>query len=246
MGNLIVVFTFAGLAVLFGALMMFLVLMLIRRRGRRTEAPAEIRSQTITERVRSVGKLVGLEVSAQEIATAKHGWSWMPPLLLSEARLAMIFRFEKQYHVDLGAIGAGDVSRDEDGRWIIEMPQVEGSLHLVDVKPYDVQQGRALGLLDVIQMNAERQSTLMDQARTQAASLFEHSDARYRVQAAEAIERQLRQLLSHLGVECVMRWSSGDAPSQASRSLAQPAPVPMPAPAPVPAQAPRLDPLAAV
>ena len=211
MQNLIIVFTFAGLAVLLGALLMFLVL----RRVKRPEAPAEIRTQTITERVRSVGKLVGLEVSAQEIATAKHGWSWMPPLLLSEARLAMIFRFEKQYHVDLGAITAENVRRDGAGRCVIEMPEVEGSLRLVDVKPYDVQQGRALGLLDVIQMNAERQATLMDQARGQAASLFEHSDARYRVQAAEAIERQLQQLLSHLGVECVMRWSGADAPSGA-------------------------------
>jgi len=236
MSNLIIVFTFAALAVLLGAALMFLAMFLVRRRGRRAEAPAEIRTQTITERVRSMGKLVGLEVSAQEIATAKHGWSWMPPLLLSEARLAMIFRFEKQYHVDLGAITAADVRRDDDGRCVITMPEIEGSLRLVDVKPYDVQQGRALGLLDVIQMNAERQSTLMERARTQAAGLFEHSDARYRVQAAEAIERQLQQLLSHLGVDCVMRWSAADAPS-----AARDAP-----PEREPAGAPRLGSLAAV
>ena len=67
-------------------------------------APERREVTAIAERVRSVGKLIGLEVHAKEIATAKKGWSWMPPIVLSQARLAMIFQFEKQYFVDLAAI----------------------------------------------------------------------------------------------------------------------------------------------
>jgi hypothetical protein len=39
----------------------------------------------------------------------------MPPLVLSQARLAMIFQFEKQYYVDLAAIRPKDISRTGSG-----------------------------------------------------------------------------------------------------------------------------------
>jgi hypothetical protein len=73
-----------------------------RRRPLRQE---RLEIQTVIERVRAVGKLVGLEVCAKEIATATSGWAWLPPIVLSQARLAMIFNFEKQYSVDLSSIG---------------------------------------------------------------------------------------------------------------------------------------------
>lgn len=194
-----------------------LVAFLLLRRPKKADAPMEIRVQTITERVRAVGKLVGLEVSAKEIATVKHGWSWLPPLLLTEARLAMIFQFEKQYHVDLSALAASDIERDDEGRVTITMPAIEGQLRLVDVKPYDIQQGKVLGLVDVIQMTAERQTALMAEAQKQAAGLFDRADSRYRAQAAEAIEKQIRQLLEHLDIECEVRWRANAERSEPHR-----------------------------
>lgn len=185
------------------------VLLLRRQAARRTDDV--IRLQAVTERVRAVGKLVALEVHAKEIATAKSGLSWLPPLLLSDARLAMIFRFEKQYHVDLAEITEGRVRATGSGEFTLEMPAVEGSLRLVDLQPYDIQQGRVLGLVDVIQMNAERQARLIARAQTQAAELFERDDLRYAAQARDAVERQLRGLLQTMGIAVRFEWPSGDA-----------------------------------
>ncbi|USO00299.1 MAG: DUF4230 domain-containing protein [Phycisphaeraceae bacterium] len=169
-------------------------------------APARREISAIAEQVRSVGKLIGLEVHAKEIATAKKGWSWMPPIVLSQARLAMIFQFEKQYYVDLGAIKPHDISSHGIGSFRIKMPPVQGSLRLLEVKPYDIQQGKMLGLLDVIPMTAERQGALMDEAQNQAAELFDKSDERYQAQAIDSIERHLRSLLGLTGAVVEFVW----------------------------------------
>jgi len=162
--------------------------------------------RTVAEQVRSVGKLVGLEVHAKEIATATRGWGWMPPMLVSQARLAMIFQFEKQYYADLSLLTGGDVEHTADGEVRIRMPEVEGKLHLLDVQPYDIQQGRVLGLLDVMPMNADRQSQLMVAAQKQAALLFGQNDERFRRQAQRAIERELKSLLEMLGLRAELSW----------------------------------------
>ncbi len=173
----------------------------------------EVRS--IAERVRSVGRLVGLEVFAKEIATAKSGWPWCPPVLLSQAKLAMIFHFEKQYSVDLASVKVNGVERVGADHYRVRLPQIVGSLRLVDVTPYDIQQGRVLGLLDVIPMNAERQAMLMKTAQEQASALYEHGEERYLSQAREAIERQLAALLGLFGVQVEWVW-----PDEGDKSVA--------------------------
>jgi hypothetical protein len=169
-------------------------------------APERREITAIAEQVRSVGKLIGLEVHAKEIATAKKGWSWMPPLVLSQARLAMIFQFEKQYFVDLAAIRPQDISTHGIGNFKIKMPPIQGSLRLMEVRPYDIQQGKALGLVDVIPMTAERQGALMDEAQSQAAELFDKSDERYHAQAIDSIERNIRSLLGLTGAVVEFIW----------------------------------------
>jgi len=164
----------------------------------------------ITERVRPVGRLIGLEVCAKEIATATAGVSWLPPMLLSQARIAMIFHFEKQYGVDLSLVGPSDVVERTDGAIEITLPPVEGTLRLIDVTPYDIQDGRVFGLVDVVPMNAARQSTLMQQAQEQAARLFRAADTKYAEQARRSIERQLESILALGGTRMVIRWTSVD------------------------------------
>lgn len=182
-------------------------------------APERREIHAIAEQVRSVGKLIGLEVHAKEIATAKKGWSWMPQIVLSQARLAMIFQFEKQYFVDLAAIRPEHISRSFGGsgagveRVRITMPPIQGSLRLMEVKPYDIQTGKALGLVDVIPMNAERQGALMEEAQTQASGLFEKSDERYQAQAIDSIERNIRSLLGLTGAAVDFVWPSLQAAS---------------------------------
>lgn len=166
-------------------------------------------THTVAERVRAVGKLVGLEVAAKEIVTKTSGWAWMPPILLSQARLAMIFAFEKQYFVDLTRVRENDVQKLEGaaGRYRIVLPPVEGSLRLLDVQPYDIQDGRILGLLDIIPMNAERQRQLMLQAQKQAAQLYSVNDPRYLAEARSSIERHLRSLLGLFDIHVELVWS---------------------------------------
>ena len=111
----------------------------IVRSRRSTAAPLEgaaITIDLIADRVRASGKLVGLEVCAKEIATATKGWKWLPPLVYSPARLAMIFQFEKQYYVDLNKVSPRDVSDFGDRNYQVILPPLEGQLRLTNVVPY--------------------------------------------------------------------------------------------------------------
>ncbi|MCL4221795.1 MAG: DUF4230 domain-containing protein [Phycisphaerales bacterium] len=186
-----------------GLLLAWALLRVLTRRT--TREVIEVR--TIAEKVSAVGRLVGLEVCAKEIATAKSGWAWCPPVLLSQAKIAMIFHFEKQYGVDLSTVRPGDVRQLHGGGYRVRLPGIQGSLRLVDVQPYDIQQGRMLGLLDVIPMNADRQAQLMKTAQVEASRLFETHEQRYTAQAREAIERQLTSLLGLFGLDVEWDWA---------------------------------------
>lgn len=197
-----------GLAI--GAVFVAVVALILRRSS--DGAPISIvGSETIAEKVRAVGKLVGLEVHAKEIATSTKGWSWIPPILLSQAKVAMIFAFEKQYFVDLHRISPSNIEQVAPGRFRINMPAVEGTLRLCDVSPYDIQAGRILGLLDVIQMNAQTQKALIRAAQDQAAELFENNETRYLEEARTTIAHQLETLLSMFDVQVEIHW--GDSPA---------------------------------
>src|SRR5690606_34186635 len=91
----------------------------------RRKSETRIFVQTIAERVRSVGKLVGLEVLSKEIVTQTKGLGWLPPLVLSQARLAMIFYFEKQYYVDLSRVQPEDVTFLGGNRYRLRLPPIE-------------------------------------------------------------------------------------------------------------------------
>ena len=185
-----------------------------RKRGKAT-----IHTHAVVDRVRESGHLVGLEVRAKEIATSTQGWGALPPLLFSQAKLAMIFEFEKQYSVDLAQLRDSDIEHVGQGRVVLHMPTVEGSLRLLTLTPYDIQAGRVLGLLDVIPMNADRHGQLLEAAQAQAAELFEQADARYTEQARRSIEHRLRAVLRMVGVDAEFVW---DADLTPKRTYAEP------------------------
>ena len=205
MNDLILLLIALTFAAIIGAGVVFWLVTTLKR-GRKGGNLDRVSLRMLTERVRAVGKLVGLEVHAKEIATATTGWNWLPPILLSQAKVAMIFQFEKQYAIELGALREQDVTELSPGRFRVSLPAIVGSLRLMDVEPYDIQQGRVLGLLDVINMNAERQNQLMRTAQEQAAELFEKNDERYIAQARSAIERQLHSIARLFDVELEIEW----------------------------------------
>ena len=197
----------AGLGLFIGLLMGVVLFLVFRKRGSSDSIEgARVTTDVIAERVRATGKLVGLEVTAKEIATARKGWDWLPPLLMSPAQLAMIFHFDKQYSVELGRVCAKDVNHLGDGRYRIALPPIDGQLRLTDVKPYDIQDGKVLGLLDVIQMKANAQGQLMRKAQEQAAQLFETSDAGYREEAKRSIRKHLEALFHLIGADVEVVW----------------------------------------
>lgn len=218
----------AALAFTLGGLVAWLVFSKLRRVLPRFREE-KLLVQTVVERVRAVGKLVGLEVCAKEIATATTGWAWLPPLLLSQARLAMIFNFEKQYIIDLSGIGPQDVTELAPGRFRVVLPPVQGQLRLLDVTPYDIQNARVLGLLDVVPMTADRQRDLMRKAQQQASILYEENDAKYLAAARLSIERHLQSLMDLFGIEVEVAWAS---PMSAAPAELTPAPVPQQPPVP--------------
>lgn len=197
----------AVLGFVLGAGVLWLGTSKVRGFARRTRQDV-VAVHTIAERVRAVGKLVGLEVCAKEIATATSGWAWLPPLLLSQARLAMIFNFEKQYTIDLSHVRPEDVSELGEGRYRIVLPAVEGHLRLLDLTPYDIQNARILGLLDVIPMTADRQRDMMRRAQQQAAELYQANDVRYLAEARRSIERHLKSLMDLFGVKVEVAWTA--------------------------------------
>lgn len=201
----------AGLGLFIGLLIGAILLLLLRKRKSSDSIEgARVTTDVIAERVRATGKLVGLEVSAKEIATARKGWDWLPPLLMSPAQLAMIFHFDKQYSVELGRISPKDVQHLGEGRYRLQLPPVDGQLRLTDVKPYDIQDGKVLGLLDVIQMKANAQGQLMRKAQEQAATLFETSDAGYREEAKRSIRKHLEALFHLIGADVEVAWQDDE------------------------------------
>lgn len=207
----------AGVSVVLGLVIGALVVWVLTRRlrGRAGRKP-EIHAEFVIQRVRAVGRLVGLEVCAKEIATSTRGLSWLPPLILSQARVAMIFRFEKQYSVNLGKIPDGAVTEHGPGRYTLVLPKPEGHLRLLDVTPYDIQAGKVLGLLDVIPVGAATQKELMDSAQNQAAELYGQADERYEAEAMHSIERQLASLLAMFGVDVTVEWERAEATEEQS------------------------------
>ncbi|MHC4976461.1 MAG: DUF4230 domain-containing protein [Planctomycetota bacterium] len=181
-------------------------LFVLKRAFSRKRVSTTIHAHAVIDRVRETGRLVGLDVRAKEIATSTQGWGMMPALFFTQAKVAMIFEFEKQYAVDLSKIGEGDVERVGQDRVVIHLPRVESSLRLLSLTPYDIQAGRVLGLVDGIPMNAERQASLMDVARKQAVEVFEEADARYAAQAQRSIENRLRSVLRMSGVDAEFVW----------------------------------------
>lgn len=200
--------TLVILGLVLGGLLVGGAFLLLRGLGKK--APEVSTFTTIAERVRSVGRLVGLEVYAKEIATSTKGWGWLPPILLSQARVAFIFHFEKQYSVDLTRLEASDVKElgETDGKmkYCITLPPIEGALRLTDLEPYDIQAGRVLMLLDIIQLNATTQKELIRRAQEQAAELYRRYDAKYQTEARRAIEKHLSALLALFDVEVEIRW----------------------------------------
>jgi hypothetical protein len=73
MGEMFLTLLFIVLALIVGACVMWVVLHFTGQ-----AAPVKREITAIAEQVRSVGKLIGLEVHAKEIATAKKGWSGCP------------------------------------------------------------------------------------------------------------------------------------------------------------------------
>ncbi len=177
-----------------------------RRRQPRRKAP-RVACSGVTQRVASVGRFVALEVTAKEIATASTGPQWLPPALLTRAKVAMIFHFRHEYTFDLAALGDGDITTQRTGRLRLRMPEMRSNTVLVDLEPYDIQSGKVFGLIEVIPMGAARQRKLMAAARQEAGTVGVEDEHAQRAMARSSAEKHIRKMLGHAGVMVDFDWS---------------------------------------
>jgi len=178
------------------------------RRGRRVRSKGpRVTCSGVTQRVASVGRFVALEVTAKEIATASTGPQWLPPVLLTRAKVAMIFHFRHEYALDLAALSQGDITTTRSGRVRLRMPELKANTVLVDLEPYDIQSGKIFGLIEVIPMGAARQRTLMAAARKQAGTITEEDDQSQRAMARASAEKHIRRMLGHAHLAVEFDWS---------------------------------------
>jgi Protein of unknown function (DUF4230) len=181
-----------------------------RRRQPRNKAP-RVTCSGVTQRVASVGRFVALEVTAKEIATASTGPQWLPPALLTRAKVAMIFHFRHEYTFDLAALSDSDIM-PQRGRLKLRMPEMQSNTVLVDLEPYDIQSGKVFGLIEVIPMGAARQRKLMAAARQEAGTVGVEDEHAQRAMARSSAEKHIRKMLGHARLVVDFDWS---------RSLAQ-------------------------
>ena len=144
------------------------------------------------DRVRTVGRLVSLEVCAKEIATSQTSLAWIPEILFRGRKLAMIFQFETDYFVDLSRLTPADIEPRGERRYVLHLPALESQERMTSMEPYDIQNGRLLGLLDVLPNDAAAQKELTKKAHEQAVALFRVKDAQYRAQARASARRSVR------------------------------------------------------
>jgi hypothetical protein len=118
----------------------------------------------------------------------------------------MIFHFEKQYFIDLRELRPDHIREVGERHFRLTLPTIRGELKVTGMTPYDVSDGRVLGLLDVIPMNAETQQELMRAAQDNAASLFRENELRYTTEARASIQRHLSALLQLFDVRVELEW----------------------------------------
>ena len=211
---------------------------LIFRRGRRAgRNKPRVTCRGVTQQVSAVGRLVALDVNAKEIATATSGPDWLPPALLTRAKVALVFHFERQYALDLNALEAEDIVRLSPGRVRLRPPPIRSRTTLVDLEPYDIQSGKLFGLLEIIPMNAARQRRLMAAARESACTLSDADEQSHIALARASAEREIRRALQSLGLAVEFDWSRSvverSEPAAAVEPIADPEPVAPLAPQPI-------------
>ncbi len=204
--DLLTVLIIAAVAALIGAGATFWLQRRFRAR------PSIVTTHSVVERIRAVGKLTGLEVSTKEITTqTKASWKWVPRLVLSPARMALIFNFERHYFVELSELGEESVRKRSPREWEITLPALRNEFIFRGIEAYDIQAGRLLGLA-VDSLDAPTHNLLIEQAREESKKVFDRQDRAYRQQAMQVIAHQLRSLLAMFQIDVTVRFAGADSP----------------------------------
>lgn len=172
----------------------------------------EIDVHRIVERVRAVGKLVGFEVLHKEIVTEIEKLKWMPKMLVTPARVAMIFYFEKQYYIDLLKLSEADIEEIAPGRYMLTIPPLAGDFCVRQMEAYDIQSRKVVGLFDATGIDEQRFNHLMERAREEAENLYEKQADRYEVQARESIARLIKGLFDRFDIDVRIRFADQSEP----------------------------------
>jgi len=178
----------------------------------------EIDVHRIVERVRSVGKLVGFEVLHKEIVTEIEKLKWTPRMLVTPARVAMIFYFEKQYFIDLLKLSESDIEEIRPGLYQLTIPPLDGDFCVRQMEAYDIQSRKVVGMFDATGIDENRFNQLMERAREEAEKLYDKQADRYELQARESIARLIKGLFDRFDGRARRRWCRAAEESEGGRA----------------------------
>ncbi len=206
-------------AFLIGAVSGFLgamvMLLLLKRRGKKGLRGAEVHVHASIEELRSVGELVAFKMITKEIVTAADHWfgEWgrrYLKWLLSEKKMAMIFEFEIDFRYDLRS---NDFVIEQTGEreYRLGMPKCFYQTHIRDVSFYDEQSSKLLPWLipDLLNrafgpgFSETDKNRLKEEAKQQAGHMAKDFVDKMRSEVQSSAKQTLETLGKAFGADSV-------------------------------------------
>jgi hypothetical protein len=191
------------------------IVVFLKRRGRKGLSGSEVHVHASIEELRSVGELVAFKMITKEIVTAAEHWfgdfgnrylTW----LLSNKKMAMIFEFEIDFRYDLRS-REFVIEQTGDRQYQLRMPKCFYQTHIRDVSFYDEQSSKLLPWLIPDLLNRAfgpgftetDKNRLKEEAKQQAGHMAEHFVGKMRSEVQNSAKQTLETLAKAFGADSV-------------------------------------------
>jgi gas vesicle protein len=204
-----------------GFVVAVVVVLFLKKRGKRGLRGADVRVYASIEDLRSVGELVAFKMITKEIVTAAEHWfgefgkrylTW----LLSNKKMAMIFEFEIDFRYDLRS---NDFVIEQTGerQYRLGMPKCFYQTHIRDVSFYDEQSSKLLPWLipDLLSrafgpgFSETDKNRLKEEAKQQASRMAKDFVDKMRSEVQSSAKQTMETLGKAFGADSVSVDFSG-------------------------------------
>jgi hypothetical protein len=191
------------------------VVIFLKRRGRKGLRGSDVHVHASIEELRSVGELVVFKMITKEIVTAAEHWfgdfgrrylTW----LLSNKKMAMIFEFEIDFRYDLRS-NEFIIEQTGQGEYRLMMPKCFYQTHIRDVSFYDEQSSKLLPWLIPDLLNRAfgpgfteaDKNRLKEEAKQQAGLMAKSFVDKMRSEVQSSAKQTLETLARAFGADSV-------------------------------------------